>query len=181
MDILVSPAAPAAAIGTLIGAGRVFRCALGRGGVRHVKTEGDGVTPVGCFALRRVLYRADRGPAPGTALPIAALDPADGWCDDPADAHYNRPVRLPHGACAERLWRDDGVYDLIVILGHNDDPPVAGAGSAIFLHVARPGYAPTEGCIALAAADLRAVLAACAPGDRLCVSLGEDAAGAGRR
>ena len=140
------------------GAARL-RCALGKGGVRSAKCDGDGATPVGAFVMRRVLYRADRGAAPATRLPIAAIAADDGWCDDPADATYNRPVKLPYKARAERLWRADRLYDLVVVLGHNDNPPVAGAGSAIFLHVAAPDYAPTEGCVALAADDLRRVLA----------------------
>ncbi|MDE2166165.1 MAG: L,D-transpeptidase family protein [Alphaproteobacteria bacterium] len=136
-----------------------WRCALGRGGVRRDKREGDGATPAGAFVLRRVLYRADRAAAPATRLPVAAISQDDGWCDDPADAAYNRPVKLPYKARAERLWRADRLYDLVAVLGHNDDPPIAGAGSAIFLHVAAPDYAPTEGCVALAADDLRRVLA----------------------
>jgi L,D-peptidoglycan transpeptidase YkuD (ErfK/YbiS/YcfS/YnhG family) len=89
----------------------------------------------------------------------------DGWCDDPADPAYNRHVRLPYPASAERLWRDDGIYDIVVVLGHNDDPPVAGLGSAIFLHIARPDYPPTQGCVAVAREDLEALLAAAEPGD----------------
>jgi len=144
-----------------------FRCALGRGGVRAAKREGDGATPAGTFPLRRVLYRADRLAAPRTGLDVAAIARDDGWCDDPADPLYNCPVRLPFAAGHEKLWRDDALYDVIVVLGHNDDPPVPGAGSAIFLHVARPDYGPTEGCVALALDDLLVVLADCAPGDAI--------------
>lgn len=108
--------------------------------------------------MRRVYYRPDRGPAPETELPVIALGPGDGWSDDPSEPTYNRLVPLPCRGSHERLWRADGIYDLIVELGYNDDPVVAGMGSAIFLHIARPGYAPTEGCAALKAADLRAVL-----------------------
>ncbi len=147
--------------------GRVWRCAIGPGGVTSNKREGDGATPIGGFALRRVLYRPDRLARPETSLPVAALQPEDGWCDDPDDAAYNRPVRLPYGASHERLWRDDGIYDVIVILGHNDDPPVPGRGSAIFLHVARPDYGPTAGCVGLALADLLTVLREAGPEARV--------------
>ncbi|MDJ0609862.1 MAG: L,D-transpeptidase family protein [Kiloniellales bacterium] len=147
----------------------VYRCALGPGGCRRDKREGDGATPIGSWPMRRVLYRPDRMAAPPTALPVAALDPADGWCDDPEDAHYNRPVTLPYEASHEVLWREDEIYDVIVILGHNDDPPVPGAGSAIFLHVARPDYSPTQGCVALAREDLLAVLGAAGPGTAVVV------------
>ncbi len=137
----------------------MFRAALGRGGVRADKQEGDGATPAGVLPLRRVLYRADRRPPPACAMPIEPLAPDDGWCDDPAHADYNRMVRLPHEARCEELWRSDGVYDLIGVLGWNDAPVLRDRGSAIFLHVARPDYAPTDGCVALAPADLRHVLA----------------------
>lgn len=164
MDIEVS------ADGSLTWRGLIVRCALGKSGITPSKREGDGGTPVGCFALRRVLYRPDRLSPPVTALPVAAIAPDDGWCDDPAHPDYNRPVTLPHAARCEKLWRDDEVYNVVVVLGHNDDPPIAGLGSAVFLHVARPGYAPTEGCVALALDDLLALLKDCAPGDRLCVT-----------
>jgi L,D-peptidoglycan transpeptidase YkuD (ErfK/YbiS/YcfS/YnhG family) len=107
-----------------------------------------------------VLYRADRGRAPSCAVPVEPLAPDDGWCDDPTHADYNRMVRLPHPGRHERLWRDDALYDVIGVLGWNDSPVVRGRGSAIFLHVARPDFAPTDGCIALPADVLRTVLAA---------------------
>lgn len=146
--------------GTLTLAGLRLRTAVGRGGVRAHKQEGDGATPAGLLPLRRVLYRADRVARPRTAVPAMPLAPHDGWCDDPWDADYNRPVRLPHNGQHETLWRTDDVYDIIGVLGWNDDPVVRGMGSAIFLHIARLDFTPTEGCIALALADLRAVLAA---------------------
>jgi L,D-peptidoglycan transpeptidase YkuD (ErfK/YbiS/YcfS/YnhG family) len=146
-----------------------FRCALGKGGLKRNKREGDGATPIGAWPMRRLLYRADRMTAPATRLPSAPIAPQDGWCDDPADPAYNRPVRLPFGGRHERLWREDEIYDLLVVLGHNDDPVVAGLGSAIFLHVARGDYRPTEGCVALVHADLARVLVEAAPGDRVVV------------
>jgi L,D-peptidoglycan transpeptidase YkuD (ErfK/YbiS/YcfS/YnhG family) len=159
MEITVS------ADGTLVWPGGRLRCALGRGGVRADKREGDGATPVGVFPLRRLLVRRDRLPEPHvppvTGLPLVEIGPDDGWCDDPADPAYNRPVRLPFTAGHERLWRDDGLYDLVVVLGHNDEPPRPGLGSAIFLHLARPDYAPTEGCVALERGDLLRLLADC--------------------
>ena len=135
------------------------RVALGTGGVRADKQEGDGATPAGLLPLRRVLYRADRGVRPRAAVPVQPLAPGDGWCDDPADPRYNQAVALPYPARHEALWRDDAVYDVIGVLGWNDDPVVRGRGSAIFLHLARPDWTPTAGCIALADADLRAALA----------------------
>lgn len=144
-------------------AGKVLRCAIGRGGFAPVggKREGDGCTPQGVFALRECWVRSDRLNMPSTALPKRIISPADGWCDDPAHPSYNHHVSLPFPACHEKLWRDDGVYDLMVPLGYNDDHVIAGAGSAIFMHIAKPDYAPTEGCIALSEPDLLEVLSQC--------------------
>jgi len=146
--------------GRLVMGGLVFRAALGRGGVRRDKQEGDGATPAGLLPLRRVFYRADRVASPDCGVPVEPIAPSDGWCDDPSLADYNRWVRLPHDGSHEELWRQDSVYDLIGVLGWNDNPPVRGRGSAIFMHVARSDYAPTDGCVALALGDLRHLLAA---------------------
>lgn len=148
--------------------GREVRCALGKAGVIAAadKHEGDNRSPVGAWPMREVWYRPDVYPdGPVTALPVRATAADDGWCDAPGDPAYNRPVKLPYPASAERMWREDAVYDLVVILGHNDDPPVSGLGSAIFLHLAREGYPGTEGCVALARGDVEALLATAAPGD----------------
>ncbi|MBX9634578.1 MAG: L,D-transpeptidase family protein [Magnetospirillum sp.] len=166
LDILVSKD------GMLDWDGVRVRCALGRSGIALDKREGDGATPIGCWALKQVMYRPDRVAAPATALPVSPLAADDGWCDDPGHGDYNCPVRLPHPASCEKMWREDELYDVVVVLGHNDDPPVPGLGSAIFLHVAKPGWQPTEGCVALALPDLLALLAAAVPGDRICVSGG---------
>jgi L,D-peptidoglycan transpeptidase YkuD (ErfK/YbiS/YcfS/YnhG family) len=145
--------------GTLRFAASRLRAALGRSGIRRDKQEGDGATPAGDLPLRRVLYRADRVRPPICTVPKEPIAPNDGWCDDPTHADYNRMVLLPHPAHAEELWRNDPIYDIIGILGWNDDPIQLGRGSAIFLHVARPDYAPTEGCIALPLDALRDLLA----------------------
>lgn len=152
IDVVVSPSRIAR-----VGA-RQFHCAIGRAGIRHDKHEGDGATPAGAWPLREVLYRADRLARPVTQLPVRALAQDDGWCDAPGDPQYNRNVRMPYRASAEALWRGDHLYDLIVVVGYNDAPVVPGAGSAIFLHVARPGYKPTAGCIAFSRANLLRIL-----------------------
>jgi len=146
--------------GRLVLGREVFRAALGRAGIRADKHEGDGATPAGLLPLRRVLYRADRVGIPRAAVPREPIAESDGWCDDQGHPDYNRMVRLPHPGRCEEVWRRDGVYDLVGVLGWNDAPVERGRGSAIFLHVARDGYAPTEGCVALALRDLLAVLAA---------------------
>ena len=132
--------------------------AIGRGGIRALKREGDGATPAGRFPLRQVLYRGDRMPRPRTVLPLRAIRAGDGWCEDPADRNYNRLVTLSARSTADRLKRDDHLYDLVLVLGHNDRPRVRGLGSAIFVHLARPRYAPTAGCIALSRHDLLMLL-----------------------
>lgn len=153
--------------------GRITRASLGRSGVIAAadKREGDGATPAGVWAVRRVLYRPDRGGAPKSALPAAAIEPDDGWCDDPASPAYNRPVKLPHAAGCEAMWREDRLYDRVVVLAHNDDPPLPGLGSAIFLHVVREDHAPTEGCIAISPDDMEELLALARPGDAVEVRL----------
>lgn len=159
MDILVTPTQGHR--GTLELFGETHECALGRTGVGRDKREGDGATPIGRFALRMIRFRADRLTLPGMHIAATPIAPDDGWCDDPADPAYNRAVVLPYSASAEKMWRDDGLYDLLVILGHNDSPPVAGRGSAIFLHCANVGQhgdlGPTEGCVALPRATLLAL------------------------
>jgi L,D-peptidoglycan transpeptidase YkuD (ErfK/YbiS/YcfS/YnhG family) len=148
-----------------------FPCALGRSGILDPKREGDGGTPAGRFALRRLLYRADRVARIETRLPASHLEPDDGWCDDPADPAYNRPVKLPYPGRHERMWLDSALYDLVVVIGHNDDPIVPGAGSAVFLHVAGDDWGPTEGCVAFRRDDLLRLLGLLAPGDTVEVRL----------
>jgi len=145
----VSGLSAGAARGTVSLGCLALPCALGRSGRRVRKREGDGATPVGCWRITGVLYRADRVRRPVTRLAVRPIGESDGWCDAPADRNYNRLVRHPYPASAERLWRADNLYDVVVVLSHNSRPRVRGGGSAIFMHVARPGYAPTEGCIAL--------------------------------
>ncbi|MEM7169125.1 MAG: L,D-transpeptidase family protein [Pseudomonadota bacterium] len=136
---------------------RQWRCAIGRGGITNSKREGDGATPVGNWPLRKILFRPDKisGPSSATTdLSWETIHQDDGWCDDPSHACYNEAVKLPFVASHEELWRADDLYDIVGVLGYNDRPPIPGAGSAIFLHVASPDYGPTEGCVALAKADL---------------------------
>jgi len=145
------------------------RAAIGPGGIAVKGGEGDGITPRGVWPVREVFYRADRMTPPRTALPLRAIRPTDGWCDAPDDPNYNRLVTLPYPASAETMWRADHLYDLVMVLGFNDDPVVPGKGSAIFLHLAKPGYADTHGCVALARDDALAALAQLRPGDAVVI------------
>lgn len=135
-------------------------CTIGRGGVIPApeKREGDGASPLGKWRLKRVFYRADRIERPTTALPVIPLKESDGWCDAEEHPLYNRPVTLPFSESHEKLWREDHAYDVIVELAHNDDPVIAGLGSAIFFHLAHNDGRPTEGCVAVSLEDMLRVL-----------------------
>ncbi len=139
------------------------RCAVGRSGIAQKRSEGDGVTPIGDWPIRNVLYRADRIAPPDMSFDKRALTSNGGWCDAPTDPNYNRLVQLPYDASHEEMWRQDRLYDIVAVLGFNDDPVIPGRGSAIFLHIARENYGPTEGCIALAMPDLLDVLREATP------------------
>lgn len=145
-------------------------CGLGRSGRRVLKREGDGATPLGRWILRQVFYRSDRVLRPRTGLPVRPLRPTDGWCDAPGDRNYNRYVTHPYPMSAEHLWRQDHLYDIVVVLAYNERPRVRGRGSAIFMHLARPGYLPTEGCISLSARDMRLFLSGMSRGAAVVVS-----------
>ncbi len=166
MDIVVSRAGDGYAADWGAGA---RRCAVGRAGIAEKQREGDGVTPLGRWPLRQVLFRADRISAPRTTLQLDPIEPDQAWCDVPGDPNYNRMVRLPYPSIDERLWRDDSLYDLIVVVGYNDSPPISGKGSAIFLHLARPDFSPTAGCVATARGDLYEAVEQLRPGDCLIV------------
>lgn len=162
MNLIVTSSADGAWVDW--GAGK-RRAAIGPGGIAIKGGEGDGVTPRGAFPIREIFYRADKMAKPDTALPVRAIQKDDGWCDAPADPNYNRLVKLPYPASAEHMWRDDHLYDLVAVLGYNDDPVMPGKGSAIFLHLAKPDYAHTHGCVALKPDDALAALKQLRPGD----------------
>jgi L,D-peptidoglycan transpeptidase YkuD (ErfK/YbiS/YcfS/YnhG family) len=157
------------------GAGRLtfgatsMACTIGRGGTCAAadKREGDGCTPLGVWPLWGVLLRPGKVDPGGMRLPWRWLRTNDGWSDDPADPAYNRPVRLPRAFSAESLIRADDAYDVIVILGHNDAPPVPGQGSAIFFHLSEGR--PTAGCVAVERADMLRLLPLLAPGDAMAI------------
>ena len=165
------PSTPAVA-GVLRWPGGESTCAFGRSGLiaAAAKREGDGATPIGAWVLRELFYRPDRLARPQCVLPVTAITPDMGWCDDPAHPLYNQRVPLPFAASHERLWREDGLYDLILPLGYNDAPVVSGLGSAIFLHCAAPSLTPTEGCVALPRDGLLSLIATIRPGDALQIS-----------
>ena len=156
--------------GRLYWSGGSAAAAVGHTGVKAEKHEGDGATPAGTYPLLSILYRPDRIAAPLSALPVKPLAPSDGWVDDPADANYNRPVSLPYPASAEQMWREDDLYDALVVIGYNMEPVVPGAGSAIFLHIATPDFAPTAGCIAVKREILLGLLPLLGPGSKIVIT-----------
>jgi L,D-peptidoglycan transpeptidase YkuD (ErfK/YbiS/YcfS/YnhG family) len=151
--------------GWLTMGGLTFPVALGRSGIIADKREGDGGTPRGAFHPLRVWYRTDRMPRPATMLPVRAIASDDAWCEDPSDRRYNRPMRWD--GTGDRLVRDDHLYDMIIEIDHNTRPRVAGRGSAVFIHLARPGLAPTAGCIAMPHGRLRRLVAGMGPATRI--------------
>ena len=153
--IYVTPRPGRRSLGWLRAGSLLLPVALGRAGVRANKREGDGSTPRGKFRPVRLWWRSDRSVRPRTLLPISRIGPTDAWCEDPADRRYNRAFRRGRAEAGDRLWRDDRLYDVIVEIDHNARPRVAGRGSAVFLHIARPGFAPTAGCVALSSPAMR--------------------------
>lgn len=133
-------------------------CALGAAAITRRKREGDHASPAGHFRLIEGFFKPSAGRPPRSLLPMFPINRTLGWCDDPNAANYNRRIRLPSSVRHESLWREDGLYDLVIVLDYNLRPRRKGAGSAIFLHCARADFAPTEGCIALCASDLRKLL-----------------------
>lgn len=157
--------------GRLLAAGLDIPCAFGRSGLTARKKEGDGASPIGTWPLRQLYYRPDRPAPPSTLLPIRQIATDDGWCDAPDHKLYNQAVKLPFAASHEKLWRDDQLYDLMIPLGYNDDEIVPGRGSAIFFHLARKGYEPTEGCVAIAEHHMRQLLPLLSPSTVLEIGL----------
>jgi L,D-peptidoglycan transpeptidase YkuD (ErfK/YbiS/YcfS/YnhG family) len=155
--------------GWLLAGARAIPVAIGRGGIKANKREGDGGTPRGVFRLRRLWWRHDRLIRPNTLLPVRAIRGDDGWCEDPRDRHYNQPIRLGTDHPGDRLKRADRLYDLIIELDHNTRPRIAGRGSAVFIHIARPGFAPTAGCVALTAPALQRLVPCLRRGTRVVI------------
>jgi len=142
---------------------RYTKVALGRAGIKANKREGDGATPAGRYRLVRLWWRPDRLRRPRTLLPVRPITARDGWCEDPSDRRYNRAIRISPGQSGDRLWRSDALYDLVIEIDHNKRPRVSGRGSAVFVHVARAGLAPTAGCISLPVSTLKQLLARLGP------------------
>ena len=148
---------------------RTIPVALGRGGIKANKREGDGGTPKGTFRPLKLWWRADRHPRPRTFLPVRPIGPEDAWCEDPHSRHYNQPMRLNLGQGGDRLRRDDHLYDFIVEIDHNSAPRIAGRGSAVFLHLARDDFSPTAGCVSMTKANMVRLLERLGPTTKIVI------------
>jgi L,D-peptidoglycan transpeptidase YkuD (ErfK/YbiS/YcfS/YnhG family) len=155
--------------GWLSAGGRYTKVALGRSGIRANKREGDGTTPAGRYRLVRLWWRKDRLPRPRTLLPVRPIRVSDGWCEDPSDRRYNRAIRISPDRPADRLWRGDALYDLIIEIDHNQRPRISGRGSAVFVHVARADLSSTAGCVSLPIKALRRLIARLGPKSTLTI------------
>ncbi|HKU05550.1 MAG TPA: L,D-transpeptidase family protein [Bradyrhizobium sp.] len=167
--ISVRPAAGNPRRGWLTADGWTIPVALGRGGIKANKREGDGGTPRGIFHPRRLWWRADRHVRPSTFLDVRAIRSEDAWCEDPADRHYNQAIRLQRGAAGDRLTREDHLYDFIVEIDHNTSPRIAGRGSAVFLHLARVNFSPTAGCVSMTRSNMLRLLRRMGPRTRIVI------------
>ncbi|MFL6819252.1 MAG: L,D-transpeptidase [Bradyrhizobium sp.] len=155
--------------GWLSAGGQTVPVALGRGGIKANKREGDGGTPKGTFRPLRLWWRSDRHRRPRTFLPVRAIGPADAWCEDPQSRHYNRPVQRSRDAGGDRLKREDHLYDFIVEIDHNSSPRVSGRGSAVFLHLARENFGPTAGCVSMTQSAMLRLLARLGPQTKIVI------------
>jgi L,D-peptidoglycan transpeptidase YkuD (ErfK/YbiS/YcfS/YnhG family) len=153
--------------GWLTAGGQIIKVALGRGGIKANKREGDGATPKGIFRPLRLWWRADRHPRPRTFLPVRAIGPEDAWCEDVSSCQYNQPLRLTAKDGGDRLQRDDHLYDFIIEIDHNTRPRIAGRGSAVFLHLARENFSPTAGCVSMTEAAMLRLLKRLGPKTRI--------------
>ncbi|HEV7409176.1 MAG TPA: L,D-transpeptidase family protein [Bradyrhizobium sp.] len=167
--VLIRTAAGDPRRGWLTIAGLTTPVALGRGGIRADKREGDGATPKGTFRPRQLWWRADRHPRPRTLLPVRAIGPEDAWCEDPASRHYNQPVRLDGTRGGDRLRRADRLYDFIIEIDHNTSPCIKGRGSAVFLHLARDNFGPTAGCVSMTKSAMLRLLQRLGPDTRIVI------------
>jgi L,D-peptidoglycan transpeptidase YkuD (ErfK/YbiS/YcfS/YnhG family) len=167
--VRVRPAAGDPRRGWLTTDGWTISVALGRGGIKANKREGDGGTPRGVFHPRRLWWRADRHVRPKTHLTVRPIRPGDAWCEDPAARHYNQAIRLEHGQAGDRLTREDHLYDFIVEIDHNTNPRMAGRGSAVFLHLARANFSPTAGCVSMSRSNMLRLLRRMGPRTRIVI------------
>ena len=131
-----------------------FKCTLGKAGINVKKKEGDNITPLGTYKISKVYYRKDRIKKISSKLKLIKIKKNMGWCDDPNNKNYNQLIKIPSKYSYERLFRNENIYDLIIVLNYNMNPVIKNKGSAIFIHIAKKRFQPTEGCIAISKKNL---------------------------
>ena len=131
-----------------------IKCAIGKKGITKNKKENDLKTPSGIFKLKKIFYRKDRIKFINTSIKKEIIKRNMGWCDDPSSKYYNKKIKFPFNSSAEKLWRKDNIYDLIIVINYNFNPIIKNKGSAIFLHLCKKNYAPTKGCVAIKKKDM---------------------------
>ena len=136
-----------------------IKCSIGKKGLTKNKQEGDLKTPKGIFKLKKVFYRRDRIKFFKSPIKKYCINKNIGWCDDPTSKYYNREIKFPFNHSAEKFWRKDNIYDLIIVINYNFNPIIKNKGSAIFLHICKKNYAPTKGCVAINKKDMMDLLA----------------------
>ena len=135
-----------------------IKCAIGKRGIGNKKREGDKITPIGKFKIKTILYRKDRISHIKSKINKLSIKSEMGWCDDPKSKKYNKLIKIPFKGSAEKLYRKDNIYDIILVLNYNLNPTIKNKGSAIFIHVARRDYRFTRGCIAVSKKDLKRIV-----------------------
>tara|TARA_B100001939_G_scaffold332552_1_gene331660 strand:+ start:555 stop:1046 length:492 start_codon:yes stop_codon:yes gene_type:complete len=134
------------------------KCAVGKRGIKIKKKEGDLITPKGLFKIKRVLYRKDRIGRLNTKLKKTPIKKNMGWCDDPSSKFYNKLINFPFKFNAEKLFKRENIYDIILVLDFNMNPIRKNKGSAIFIHIAKKKFTPTKGCVAISKNVLKKIL-----------------------
>ena len=134
------------------------KCSIGKRGIKIKKKEGDHITPKGKFKIMSIYYRKDRVPVFRSKIKKISIKKDMGWCDDPRSKQYNKLIKFPFKYSAEKMYRSDNLYDIVLVLNFNFKPISNGRGSAIFIHVATKNYKDTEGCIAVNKTDLKKII-----------------------
>ena len=135
-----------------------LKCSVGKSGSIYLKKEGDFATPKGLFKLGTIYYRKDRIESFKSSLKKKVIKKNLGWCNDPRSSMYNREIYFPYKYSAEKLYRQDNIYDIFINIKYNQSPIVKRKGSAIFLHLIKKKYKPTEGCVAISKEDFFKIL-----------------------
>ena len=145
------------------------KVSLGKNGIGQKKKEGDLITPIGDYPLREVFYRTDRVKLPTLKIPSQSINIKHAWCNDSSFPEYNTLVNLPFKGTHEKMWRNDHLYNIVIVIGYNDQPVFPEKGSAIFIHLAHNNFNPTEGCIGIRESTMKKILNHIEPNSRIII------------